>query len=75
MFYRASAKEVGKEIGISGWIRNTPDDHVEALISGTQQQLDSFIAWCKQGPRRSVVKEVIISPNADLDLDGFKIEH
>ena len=74
VFYRASAKDIAKDLGVTGWIRNTPDDHVEAMISGTQQQLDTFITWCRRGPRRAVVADVIVTPKEDLDFDGFKIE-
>ena len=47
VFYRASAKNIAKENGITGWIKNTKEGDVEAMISGSQEQVDMFIKWCR----------------------------
>ena len=45
VYYRASAKDMARKNGLTGWIRNTPDGHVEAVASGTEEQLELFINW------------------------------
>ena len=73
VFYRASAKDVATELDIKGWVKNMPDGNVEVLASGSKEQLEKLIDWCRSGPRRAVVKEVIISSRDDSSLSGFFI--
>lgn len=73
VFYRASAKDVATELNIKGWVKNMPDGNVEMLVSGDKDQLEKFIDWCRSGPKRAVVKEIIITSRDDSSLPGFFI--
>ena len=73
VFYRASAKDVATELNIKGWVKNMPDGNVEMLVSGDKDQLEKFIDWCRSGPKRAVVKEIIISSRDDSSLPAFFI--
>lgn len=71
VYYRQSAKEKALELGISGIINNQPDSTVHILASGTIDQLNHFIAWCKLGPSRAFVTAVdveYITPRAFIDF-------
>lgn len=68
VFYRATAKEVADDLGIKGWVRNLPDRNVEIRATGSEELLQKFIDWCKQGPPKARVDEVIIE---ELDLQEF----
>lgn len=67
VFFRASAMEMAKLHKISGWIKNTYDDKVEALITGTNDEVEKFIEWCKHGPEKANVEKVIIT-NKELQI-------
>lgn len=73
VFYRATAKDVATELNIKGWVKNMPDGNVEMLVSGDKDQLEKFIDWCRSGPKRAVVKEIIITSRDDSSLPGFFI--
>ena len=73
VFYRATAKKMADEIGITGWVKNTPDNSVEMIISGSQQGLQQFIEWCKQGPARANVSEVKVDETKEEKFDKFEI--
>ena len=73
VFYRASAKEAAERCHLSGWIKNTPEGHVEALASGGEEDLRRWVEWCRKGPDRAVVKELIVTEAAPADLKGFVI--
>lgn len=73
VFYRATAREIAEKLGITGWIRNTEDGDVEALVSGTDYQLNDFIAWCKQGPPRAVVTTVLVEDAEEQDFNEFTV--
>ncbi len=73
VFYRASAKEVADELQLTGWVKNTSNGDVEAMVTGSNEQLQQFIAWCKKGPARAVVSEVQVTFKAEEQFDVFKI--
>ena len=75
VFYRASAKEVADRLHLTGWVKNTREGHVEALASGPEEDLRLFVEWCKKGPERAVVSEVMIVSDATVQAPsaGFSI--
>lgn len=73
VFFRATAKKVADELGISGWIKNTSDGNVEATASGDKQLLDKFVAWCYQGPPKASVKNVTVYPVESQQFSEFNI--
>jgi acylphosphatase len=58
VWFRASAKDAAISIGIRGKVWNEPNGDVGALAQGTQDQIDAFIDWCKQGPPLAHVTDV-----------------
>jgi len=69
VFYRATAKDVADLLGIKGWVKNLPNDDVEITATAAEDVLQKFIAWCRQGPSKARVDEVIIE---ELDIEEFK---
>jgi acylphosphatase len=58
VYYRQSAKERAIELKINGEIKNMPDGSVTIKVTGTKEQLNDFIQWCRQGPKGAVVTDV-----------------
>lgn len=73
VFFRAKAKSEAEKYGIKGWIKNTHDKKVEALITGEPAILDMFIEWCKKGPEKARVEEVLITERSEKEFEGFEI--
>lgn len=73
VFYRASARETAAETGVKGWIRNSPEGDVEAVVTGTEEQLSRFISWCKKGPSKSKVTEVIATELEEVQFIEFSV--
>lgn len=74
VFFRASAKQTADKAGITGWVKNRHDGNVEIMANGTEEAIQSFIAWCRKGPARAEVAEVIITPVQMEDLGSFEIK-
>jgi acylphosphatase len=72
VFFRATAKDVADEIGVQGWVKNT-EGHVEIMASGSDEQLQQFIAWCHIGPKKAIVTDVVLSQMQEERFDEFKI--
>jgi acylphosphatase len=58
VFYRQSTKQKAIELSIGGEVKNMPDGSVAIKATGTKEQLDDFIQWCRQGPKGAVVTGV-----------------
>jgi acylphosphatase len=73
VYYRASAVEAARRAGCRGWVRNLADGRGEAVATGEEVGLDSFVGWCRKGPAGAVVTEVVVTVVKDADFDGFSI--
>ena len=60
VYYRSSACEEARVLGLTGFVRNLPTGEVELLAEGTQPVLDQLLAWCRVGPPAAQVAEVAI---------------
>ena len=73
VFFRESARKLAEKINIKGWIKNTSDEKVEAMISGDVNDVNDFINWCYTGPERAEVTDVIVSQQAQTSFEKFKV--
>jgi len=53
--FRHYASMEANRLGIAGWVRNTPDGSVEALICGNAKQLAAMKKWLSHGPEMARV--------------------
>ena len=73
VFYRATAKDVADLIGVKGWVKNLPDNNVEITATAADETLQRFINWCKQGPPKAKVDDVIVEQLDLEEFNGFRI--
>jgi acylphosphatase len=74
VFYRATAKDVADELGIKGWVKNTPQGNVEIVASGNEEQINDFVRWCRKGPEKAVVTDVRITNREEENFKSFNID-
>ena len=73
VYYRASAREVARRLGLNGWVKNLPDGRVEALAYGGVDALAEFERWLAAGTANAKVSGVATETSQELPLDGFEI--
>ena len=61
VFYRQSTREKAIASGITGEIKNMPDDTVHIVATGSAEQIEKLIEWCKQGPPKAKVSDVFVT--------------
>jgi acylphosphatase len=61
VFFRASAAEEARRLGLHGWIRNLPDGRVEAEAEGERAALERFVEFCRRGPPAAQVGDVEVT--------------
>ena len=77
VYYRQSAIEVARRLGLCGWVRNRRDGSVEVLAAGDEKALNEFLAWCRIGPEAAQVAALEIMDEDDslpLIGDDFRKE-
>ena len=74
--YRYWFAEQAQALGLKGYVKNLSTGEVEAVIAGTDSQLQEMITRSWQGPARAIVKSVIQEfLQSDLDAQDFRILH
>jgi acylphosphatase len=49
-----------QELGVTGWVRNCRNGSVEAIVSGTPEQVAAIMNWARQGPPGAQVDHVAV---------------
>lgn len=71
VFFRASARDVARQLGLNGYARNLPDGRVEVMACGAPGALERLQAWLWEGPQMAQVDSVHCEPAAPEGLTGF----
>ena len=50
VYFRAFVKDRAQELDLTGYVRNTEDKKVEAIIEGHELKINKLIDQCKEGP-------------------------
>lgn len=73
VFYRASTEKEAKKIGLAGFVRNESSGNVYIEAQGTEKQLAEFVKWCKRGPERARVDEIITDSIPLVEETAFRV--
>ncbi|MFH1749918.1 MAG: acylphosphatase, partial [bacterium] len=49
VFYRVATKNKARDLDLTGFVRNEPDDSVYIEVEGEEENLNQFIDFCKSG--------------------------
>lgn len=71
--FRQYIKYQARRLSIKGWVKNLPDGKVEGMFSGSRQDLETMIDFCRRGPYLAKVRNVEIKEIPDEDFFEFKI--
>lgn len=71
VFFRASAREQARSLGVSGYARNLPDGRVEVLACGPDMAVQQLCDWLAVGPPAAQVVEVHCHPDDATPPDTF----
>ena len=74
VYFRQSTKEIAISIGITGEVRNLANGNVYIVATGTKEQLDKLITWCRQGPSKARVTGIEIQDSILLEFNSFSIQ-
>ena len=70
VWFRESMRLEAERLNVTGWVRNTPDGAVEAVIQGPAGAVDAMIEWARSGPPLARVDRVEVN-EAQGQYSGF----
>lgn len=70
--YRYSMRQVAREAGVAGWVRNRRDGTVEAEVEGTDEQVAELLSWAAEGPPMGRVDGVSVTDVEPTGDAGFE---
>lgn len=73
VYYRQSTRAKALELGISGFVQNLAGGSVRIVATGTDEQLNQLLDWCRQGPPKAQVSNLEVQPQALEHFEGFHI--
>ena len=73
VFFRETLRRRAAAVGVSGWVRNRPDGHVEAVFEGEREDVERLVAFAREGPRGARVDWLDVASEVPEGLDGFQV--
>ncbi len=58
VFFRYHTRELAQRLGLRGWVRNMPDDRVEAVFEGEKEAVERMLEFCRRGPSGARVSDI-----------------
>jgi acylphosphatase len=76
VFFRYETQALAKEIGVRGWVRNTPAGGVEAVFEGEKEKVERMLDFCRSGPPGANVLDVKVELESYRgEFSSFNIHH
>lgn len=72
VFYRATARNRARSLGVTGHARNLDDGRVEVLACGAPEKVEEFIEWLWAGSSASRVDNVEVHDADDESPVDFR---
>ena len=73
VFFRDTVRRRALELGVAGWVRNTWDGTVEAVLEGSPDTVERLVDLCHEGPSGARVDRVEVSEEDPEGLSGFAV--
>jgi acylphosphatase len=71
VWFRESMRIEAERLNVAGWVRNTSDGSVEAVVHGPARAVEAMIEWARKGPPLARVDRIDIG-EAHGQFSGFE---
>jgi len=74
VWFRAWTRDLARELGVTGWVRNMASGDVETVAQADDDTLETFLERLYDGPPLARVSRVDVSPrDTDEQFDSYEI--
>lgn len=71
--YRMSLLQEARALGLTGWVRNSPDGRVLFLASGPPESIDALLNWAHRGPSLARVDALDVEDADEVPPATFEV--
>ncbi|MBT3251270.1 MAG: acylphosphatase [Candidatus Marinimicrobia bacterium] len=77
VYYRESTRrQVLKIGGLTGWVKNQPDNTVKLIVEGNREKVQQLLDWCQSGPPMARVQSIdILEENYLGEFSDFMVRY
>lgn len=75
VYYRASAQQKARQVGVNGFVKNLENGTVYIEVEGSEDAVEQFVEWCKLGPSSARVEGVNVDYGAPDGYQSFQIHY
>jgi acylphosphatase len=68
VFFRQSTQFQAQSLNVKGWVRNLPDERVEAIFEGEEDAVKTMVDYCNHGPSAARVETI------EVNYENYKAE-
>jgi acylphosphatase len=61
VFFRSETTYEARKHHVVGWVRNLPDDRLEGVFEGEEEDVKKLVEFCKRGPPAAKIEETVVS--------------
>jgi acylphosphatase len=73
VFFRDTCRREARSRGVNGWVRNRPDQSVEAVFEGPASSVEAMVAWAGRGPELAEVTAVEVTEEPPQGERRFRV--
>ena len=73
VFFRETTRRLAEDEGVTGWVRNTWEGTVEAVLEGPPDAVERLVAFVHRGPPSAEVERVEVFEEDEEGLTGFAV--
>ena len=71
--FRYSARLAARNYGIKGYVRNMSDGSVYLEVEGSEENVNRFVNWFKEGPDFAYIDRINISDASLRNFESFEV--
>ena len=73
VFFRQTTRERARKLELTGFARNEPDGSVYIEVEGAEENLQTFLEFCRRGPFLAKVESIEIIEGQLKNFSDFHI--
>ena len=75
VFFRDNTRRKAIELGLKGYVKNLPNENVEAVAQGDEDKLQELIDFIRKNPGMSKVTGIETKNRKAEKFESFEIRH
>ena len=75
VWFRAETQRVASRLGLPGFVKNENDGSVYIEAEGEKEKLEELVKWCRIGPPKAKVENVLVEEGEMKNFSRFSINH